>query len=295
MFPPRVILAAVDFSEPSRVALGCAGRFARQCGAELHVLHAEDPILAGAARASGIDIGRETRDELRAFVRSAAADADAPSQHHVVGGPAVEVISDIALRESADVIVVGMHGMSGVERLMFGSTTEGVLRRAETSVLVVPHTWVPPRPDLGDLTGTGPVVAGVELSMPGMSAARAACRLAELLGTSVEAVHVVPVLPVPDRWSQHADAAVRQRMESAKAELAAALHHLTAEVALNLHVETGRVAERLAETVKPSAGRHPILVLGRRLQGSHGAPPGSTAYRVLTMAEVPVLMYLQEQ
>ena len=69
MFPPRVVLAAVDFSEPSRVALVCAARLARQCGAELHVLHAEDPLLAEAARAGGVDLAGETRDELLASLR----------------------------------------------------------------------------------------------------------------------------------------------------------------------------------------------------------------------------------
>ena len=49
MFPPRAILASVDFSEPSRVALTCAARLAKQCRAHLHVLHAEDPLLASAA------------------------------------------------------------------------------------------------------------------------------------------------------------------------------------------------------------------------------------------------------
>src|SRR5688500_5325930 len=117
MFPPRTVLAVVDFSEPSRVALMCAARLARQCHATLHVLHAEDPLLAGAARVAGIDLTTETRDALGAFVQSAAGDW-AP-MHHVVTGSAVDVIRDIAVREGADVIVIGMRGMSGAERTMF--------------------------------------------------------------------------------------------------------------------------------------------------------------------------------
>jgi nucleotide-binding universal stress UspA family protein len=295
MFPPRIILAAVDFSEPSRVALACAARFAKQCGAELHVLHAEDPMLANAARAAGIDISRETRDELAAFMRSAAPAGDWAPLHHVVGGSAVDVICDSAQREGAGLIVLGMHGMSGVERMMFGSTTEGVLRKAPTSVLVVPDKWTAPRADLLDLTGAGPVVVALDLSMAALAAASAAWRLAALLRTSVDAVHVVAALPVPERWSRHAEAAVRQRIEATRAELTSALHHLGAEVPVNLHIETGRVAERIAETVGPTPEKHPILVLGRRAQSEQGAPPGSTAYRILTIAEVPVLMYLQDE
>jgi hypothetical protein len=37
-----------------------------------------------------------------------------------------------------------------------------------------------------------------------------------------------------------------------------------------------------------------MLVLGRRTRASRGGSPGSTAYRVLTMTNVPVLVYLPE-
>jgi nucleotide-binding universal stress UspA family protein len=39
MFPPARVLAAVDFSESSRIALDCAGRLARHCDAGLHLVH----------------------------------------------------------------------------------------------------------------------------------------------------------------------------------------------------------------------------------------------------------------
>ena len=45
MFPPHRVLAAIDFSEASRVALRMAARLAAHCDSELHVLYAEDPLL----------------------------------------------------------------------------------------------------------------------------------------------------------------------------------------------------------------------------------------------------------
>lgn len=295
MFPPRVVLAAVDFSDASRVALVCAARLAAHCHATLHVLHAEDPLLAGAARAGGVDLTRETREELGAFMQSAAPAGDWAPIHHVVIGLAVEVIRDIAIREGADVIVIGMRGMSGAERTMFGSTTEGVLRNADTSVLVVPGSWTPPRSASRDLAGAGPIVVGVEMSTAALAAAGAACRLAALLGTSVDAVHVVPPLAVPARWSAHADAALRQHVDTARADLTAAMHDMTIGHPIRLNVKTGRVADELAAAVAPAGGNHPILVLGRRTHDERGGAPGATAYRVLTMTAVPVLMYLPEQ
>ena len=60
MIPPRAILAAVTLSETSRVELVLAARLARHCGADLHVLYVEDPLLDAAARHAGIDLARST-------------------------------------------------------------------------------------------------------------------------------------------------------------------------------------------------------------------------------------------
>jgi len=203
------------------------------------------------------------------------------------------VIRDTAERESADLIVVGARGMSGVERMFFGSTTEGILRHADTSVLVVPAGWKPPRPELNDLTGTGPIVVGVELSEPAIGAARAAGALAAVLGTSAEAVHIVPPLPVPARWSHHAEQAQAARIQSAKSEVALALKHI--EGVTTVGVETGPVPEKLAEAVVDAGDRHPLLVLGRRTHHERGDAPGSTAFRVLALTQAPVLMYLPDR
>ena len=293
MLPPRVVLAAVDFSDASRIALICAARLAKHCGARLHVLHAEEPMLANAAREVDVDLTAETRSELGAFMQSAPPAADWSPQHHVVVGRAIDVICETAQRESADVIVLGTHGMSGVERLFFGSTTEAVLRQADTSVLVVPQAWRPPQPDGDDLAGIGPIVVGVEPAAPAVAAVRAAVALAGTLGTSVEAIHVVPPLPVPARWSDHAERAQAAEVESAKAAIAAALHEMAGQVSVT--VDVGWIAERLADEVSEGRTRHPLLMLGRRTHKERGGTPGSVASRVLTLAQVPVLMYLADR
>jgi nucleotide-binding universal stress UspA family protein len=293
MFPPRTVLAAVDFSEASRVALTFAARFSRHVGAELHVLHAVEPLLAAAASAGGADLVRETREELNAFMGSARPADDWAPLHHVVAGPGVDVICEISARENADLIVIGARGMSGLERHMFGSTTEGVLRNADRSICVVPATWRPARLHTSDLTGMGPIVAAVDTSMPAIAAARAASGLAGAVASSVEAVHIVPALPVIARWSVHADEAMRQQVANARQELNALLPCVRAEVPLRLSVECGVVADGLAAAVE-RAGHHSILVLGRRTRVDRGTAPGSTAYRVLTMVDVPVLVYLPD-
>jgi universal stress protein A len=291
MMPPRSILAAVDFSEPSRVALEFAARLANQCRASLHVLHVEDPLLAAAAKAHGIDLTRESRDELARFTAASPAARDwTPLHHHVVSGQATSAICGIAEREQVDVIVLGMHGMSGPARALFGSTTEGVLHHADRSVFVIPDSWEPPQPSTRDLSGIGPVIAAVESSCSALAGVAAAAKLAEMLRTTVGALHVVPERHVLDRWRQHADAVAAQQMADARAEIGVALTGVRSTVAIPLRVETGSVAEQIAAAAD-QAGRHAILVLGRHARGSRRGVPGATAYRVLGHAKVPVLVY----
>jgi len=295
MMPPRTIVAAIDFSDASRVALVLAARLARHCRSALHVLHADHPLLDVAADRAGIDLARETHEELKRFIAAAAPAVECSPQLHVIAGAAVDVILNVAHQHQADLIVVGARGMSGAQQLVFGSTTEGLLRRADVSVLVGPAGWVPPRPDSLDLSGTGPIVAGVDLSDPSVAGAKAACALASVLGTSVEVVHVVPDLAVLSRWRAHAETAVRDRVAAARQELEPLMRSLGCSVPVELRVEAGAVPDRLADAAAPARNRAPMLVLGKKAPGSKGAAPGTTAYRVLMLANVPVLMYVSHQ
>jgi nucleotide-binding universal stress UspA family protein len=294
MLPPRIVLAAVDFSESSRSALIFAARLAKHAGARLHVVHAQDPLLVSAARSTGIDLEAETRAELSAFMQNAPPAGEWSPFHEVAEGPAAGVICAVADRENADVIVVGAHGMSGVGRALFGSTTEDLLREADHSVVVVPDAWTPPRQDANDLTGVGPVVVGIEPTPPALAAARAGRELATLLGARLELLHVVPPPSVLARWSAHAEVALRQRLDDARERLAsaAALRDFAPGA---VHITSGPVAEHLADAVRVTGDRHPLLVIGRRTHGERGDAPGRIATRVLALTEAPVLTYLADR
>jgi nucleotide-binding universal stress UspA family protein len=54
-----------------------------------------------------------------------------------VGAPAREILAQ-AEDSNADVIVMGMRGLGGPQRLILGSTSQHVLERARVPVLVVP-------------------------------------------------------------------------------------------------------------------------------------------------------------
>ena len=286
--PPRAILAAVSFSDSSRVALALAARLARHCDAELHVVHVEDPLLDAAARYAGIDLSTETQAELRRFVASAWPAAQCLPQTHVLAGAAVDVILDVARRHRADLVVVDSGRMSSVERRVFGSTTEELLRRADVSVLVAPAEWTPPHPDAPDLSDLGPLVVVVDLSDPrSVPATKAACELASVLGTSVEIVHVVP-----DRDGSEPD---RDAMADAQAKFERLRRELGCSVPVEIRVEAGAVAHRLAEAAGPTGNRATMLVLGKTAPSSKGGWPGAIVNRVLSGGTVPILMYVADQ
>ncbi len=295
MLPPRSILAAVDFSEQSRQALALAARLARQCGASLYVLHAEDPLLAAAATQAGIDLSAETRDELQRFIDSAPPAATCTPSRSVVMGAPVSTILHAAERDGHDLIVLGAHGMSGAGHALFGSVTEGVLTRADRSVLVTPDDWSAPRPDMDGVAGIGPIVVGIDFSDSSLAAARSACALAECVQTSVEAVHVVADLPVLERWRPHAERIMAERTEIARRDLAGLIDTLAPRVRVTTRVETGQVADRLAESVAPIGTRHPLLVLGRRSSTAHHGAPGAVAYRAARISRAPVLMHVNQE
>lgn len=256
-------------------------------------MHAQDPMLASAARAAGVDIDGETRTELDAFVRKASATDDPSPVQEVVDGPAVAVLCEAADRISADVIVIGAHGMSGVGRMFFGSTTEGVLKKADHSVFVIPDAWTPPRSDTRDLSGLGPVVVGIESTTSAVAAAHAGRTLARLVGAPLELHHVVPPPSVLTRWSAFAEAAQQARIEEARQQVTRM--EALGELSPSVVVTSGPVAEQLAEAVRATPGRSPVLVLGRRTHAERGASPGSTALRVLALSDAPVLMYLPDR
>jgi nucleotide-binding universal stress UspA family protein len=292
MIPPRTILATTDFSDASASALMFAARLARHGGAALHVLHAEHPLLDAAAGQNGIDLLAETREELERAVRAAPPAAECAPRLHAIAGPAVDVILSVAHAQRADVVVVGSRGMSGTEKLVFGSTTEGVLRRSDVSVFVVPAGWHAPRQNSVDLAGTGPIIAGVDMDPTSIEGARAACGLATMLGTGLEILHVVPDLKVLGRWRRHADSAVQDRLSASRKELEGVVRNLGCTAPIEWQVESGAVAERLASRAARASGRTPLLVLGKKGPGTAGGAPGTIAYRVLSLGNVPLLMYV---
>ena len=85
----------------------------------------------------------------------------------------------------ADLVVMGTHGRSGFERLVLGSVTEKVLRKAPCPVMAVP----PPAVTVGKLP-YGRLLCPVDFSDSSEAALRFACSIAEEADARLTIVHV---------------------------------------------------------------------------------------------------------
>ena len=139
--PKSVVLVGIDFSPQSRDILRTAERIAMQARSELHLVHVLLPAgpMLGASRADR-ELALATqvdhaRGELNRFVAEVPRSLGRLAGHVRVGTVDVE-IAQLAADVSADLIVVGTHGRTGVDRLFLGSTAESLIRHAPCQVLV---------------------------------------------------------------------------------------------------------------------------------------------------------------
>ena len=149
----RRILVATDVAESAERALACAVQLARRHGAELVLVHvymdlpAYPEITAGQVEA----IYEEQRAWIEAALerRARAARGEGLLARAVLRtGPAASTIAETAKDEGADLLVVGTHGRSGLDRLILGSVAERVVRLASCPVLVVKSAEAAARADL---------------------------------------------------------------------------------------------------------------------------------------------------
>jgi nucleotide-binding universal stress UspA family protein len=129
------ILYATDFSSHSNQAYFHAVALAEKHGASLTICYVYSPSL-GTPELQGEALAdrhywRNQLEQIRPVDPEIAV-------HHVLldGDPASEIVR-YASDAGIDLIVMGTHGRTGLERLLMGSVAEKVMRDAHCSVLVV--------------------------------------------------------------------------------------------------------------------------------------------------------------
>jgi nucleotide-binding universal stress UspA family protein len=141
------ILLAVDNSKFSEAAARALLGLALPAGTVVRVLHVFEPLRVQEGIAmtgySGVDVESMRKMEWESALALVKRIADRlhgkgfKVTASVVRGEARSKIVDVASKWKADLIVVGSHGRTGLERLLMGSVAEAVVRHAPCSVHVV--------------------------------------------------------------------------------------------------------------------------------------------------------------
>ncbi len=136
------VLVPTDGSEAAAAAIDHALAIATQADARVHVVGVVD-VTAAAGRPSVMapsDLLAQFESEAETAVETVAAevrDAGLDVETHVRKGIPSQGLLEYAGERDVDLIAMGTHGRSGLDRVLLGSTTERLVRRAPVPVLAV--------------------------------------------------------------------------------------------------------------------------------------------------------------
>lgn len=139
------ILIAVDFSAVSAELIRVGAEFAGSRQAELFLVH----VTAPNPDFIGYEVGPQTvRDNLATryheehrqlqSMEADLTDRGIEVTALLLQGPTIEKLLSEAARLEVGMIIMGSHGHSALHDLLVGSVTDGVLRKSNVPVLVVP-------------------------------------------------------------------------------------------------------------------------------------------------------------
>ena len=137
------IICALDLSEHSKTVAEYACMLAKAMNASIVAVYAA-PTLT---QYTGFHVPPNTIDSFVGEIVSGAEKAmtqfvsenfeGVETKAEVVVGYAAEEILEIAAKEDADLIVMGTHGRKGIDRILFGSVAELVVKNSHIPVLTI--------------------------------------------------------------------------------------------------------------------------------------------------------------
>ncbi|MGC8735252.1 MAG: universal stress protein [Dissulfurimicrobium sp.] len=144
MVEVKKILFPVDFTENSKKVLPYVKHFARAFAAHITLIH----VVRGPDEFSGFELGsawwssfeKEVMEGSRAamehFMTENLQDYK-DIDYMILMGDIIEEINKFAVEKGVDLIIMGTHGRKGLEKAVFGSVAEGVVKYAACPVLTI--------------------------------------------------------------------------------------------------------------------------------------------------------------
>lgn len=291
----KTIVAGCDLSVPSEQALDRAAALAQLNGALLIMVHAQadDAPIANVDVEMLKHIGEVSQavrvEEARRLssrcdqLRASGVNVELIARS---GSPG-DVVSAVATERAANLIVVGTHGHTGIQRFLLGSVATAILRTAPCDVLVCRGTT-------GASAFVRPLVA-TDFSVAAMRALRHAAKLTAP-GSAIEVVHAWQ-LPAGSwgatllgqarfPWSLVRDAV----LTGVKAQ-AEKLVHDAGELGHALHVDLIQGPPASVVTHAAERGGHDLIAIGTHgHRGFRRLLLGSVAESVIRHAPCSVLV-----
>jgi nucleotide-binding universal stress UspA family protein len=294
------ILFATDFSEASQAALPYAAAIARRYDSHLHIVHIVspasyvissqpgDPVTLDCIHEAAVADARQKLETVASHLKTV------PHHTYVREGEVWGSLSELIRTHEFDLLVVGTHGRTGVEKLVLGSKAEEILRLATCPVLTV-GPKIAGRAKLTASEGEGKNLTPIEISVgqivyatdfspESLAAAPFAASLAQEFQAKVTLLHVIEKYTDMDRRPGPIDLAL-QRLEKLVPEEASLW------CSLRPAVQFGVPADCILQEALDS--KADLIVLGvRATAGNLGAAthlPWATAHKVIAQAHCPVL------
>lgn len=185
----KTILVPTDFSPSADNAALFAAHLAQQTGADLMLAHVyqipvtmnDMPVMILSA-----DELRRSADEqlerLQKELQGQFPDVKTTAESRL--GSTNDELEDICEEINPLVLVLGTHGMGGIERMLFGSTTLSVMRHTQLPVIAVPKDH--------KRYGLRKIVLAADLLDIAKIPARKIVEITQMLGAELELVHVAP-------------------------------------------------------------------------------------------------------
>lgn len=220
------ILCPTDFSKFSFRAADYAVSLARHYDGEVHFLHVipaslmhpdQYPYMAQPVRVDP-ELRQRALDRLDAFVALSRAEG-VRTRFSVSEGAPMTAILGTAESDRSSLVCLGTHGREGFERLVLGSVTEKVLRRAKCPVLTVSE---PGEEQTAKPTEFKNILCAVDFATPSLKAVEYSLSLAQEAGGRITLFNAVEwfseepgwetTVGIPD-YREQMEEQVRKRLE----------------------------------------------------------------------------------
>ena len=292
MLEIKLILCPIDFSEFSvrayRHALSLAEHYRSKLVAQHIVEVWRHPSASFAATASLYDEYCESlrgsgTEQLQKFVKT-HTHVEVQPELVVDQGIAPDSILSLAQARQSDLIVMGTHGLRGFDRLMLGSATDRVMRRASCPVMAVrepTHESIAADQERRYVHHLDRILACTDFSEDSDLALTYAISAAAEYDAELTLLHVLEETPTAAK-REGAIAAVTEQLDKL----------IPPERRKTLKIRTAvRVGKPYREIIQLALeAQTDMVTMGVRGRGALDlAVFGSTTYRVMQLGPCPVL------